>query len=150
MFSKTDKNAKKPQPVHTNAPSIISAGLTIVGNLRCDGELQIDGAVDGDIISNNLVIGKNAVVTGHIEANNILIKGRVNGLIRARIVELAPDAEVVGDIVHEELSIQNGASLEGHCRRETIGDVTTALKEEPALSLASESNATPGMAVAGE
>ena len=37
------------QPRPTGVPSIISADMTIRGNLKCAGRLQIEGTVLGDI-----------------------------------------------------------------------------------------------------
>jgi cytoskeletal protein CcmA (bactofilin family) len=100
-----------------DAPSIISAGLSIVGNMTSDGEVHVDGVVNGDIMADDLTIGPDAQVTGHIEADVALIRGQVNGIIRARSVTLAKTARVIGDIVHENLAIETGALMEGHCRR---------------------------------
>jgi cytoskeletal protein CcmA (bactofilin family) len=100
-----------------DAPSIISAGLSIVGNMTSDGEVHVDGVVNGDIMADDLTVGADAQITGHIEADVALIRGQVNGIIRARSVTLAKTARVIGDIVHENLAIETGALMEGHCRR---------------------------------
>lgn len=98
-------------------PSLISANLQIVGNLRSQGEVQIDGTVDGDVAANALTIGERATINGEIVADDVVVKGRVNGRIRARKVQLAKSAHVVGDIWHELLAIDSGAFVEGHCKR---------------------------------
>jgi len=98
-------------------PSLISANLQIVGNLRSQGEVQIDGTVDGDVAANALTIGERATINGEIVADDVVVRGRVNGRIRARKVQLAKSAHVVGDIWHELLSIDSGAFVEGHCKR---------------------------------
>lgn len=103
-------------------PSIISAGLNVVGNLTSDGEVHVDGIVNGDILADQLTVGSGAQITGHIEADVAMIRGHVNGIIRARSVTLASTARVIGDIVHEDLAIETGAQMEGHCRRRTKED----------------------------
>lgn len=124
MFGKSGK-ADAPAVQETkqkpkkNAPSIISAGLHVVGNLTSDGEIHVDGVVNGDILADELTVGPDAQITGHIEADVALIRGHVNGIIRARSVTLAKSARVIGDIVHEDLAIETGAQMEGHCRRRT-------------------------------
>lgn len=143
MFGLNDKkrasvptNSAAPaldKPAPKDVPSILSDGLTIVGNLTSDGEIQIDGAVDGDIVARHLTVGETARVTGHIEADTVVIKGAVNGLIQADSVTLSRTANVVGDIVHVDLSIETGALLEGHCRRRPPSEEPAA--QAPATKL---------------
>ena len=121
MFSKNNKGkgaAKNDTPAATPAPpSIISADLKIVGDLHSEGEIQIDGAVEGDIRTDALLIGEQASIRGEIIAESIIIHGTINGEIKAKSVRLAKTAHVVGDIVHQDLSIEKGAFMEGHCKR---------------------------------
>ena len=99
------------------APSIISANLHIVGNLSTEGEVQVDGTIDGDVTANALTIGENAKVSGEIIADEVEIKGSIDGRVKARSVKLSKSAHVVGDIVHEVLSIESGAYIEGQLQR---------------------------------
>ena len=121
MFSKTDKgtgdSAGTGTPQKPAAPSIISVDLRIVGDLSSDGEIHIDGCVDGDIRSTTLLVGETAVVKGEIVADTVRVHGTINGQIKASTVELASSAHVNGDIHHENLLVERGAFFEGHCRR---------------------------------
>ena len=101
----------------TAPPSIIGADLKIVGDLSSDGEIQLDGAVDGDIRTKSLLVGETAKIKGEIVADSVSIYGTVNGQIKSRSVKLAKTAYVVGDILHEDLAIETGAFLEGRCKR---------------------------------
>jgi cytoskeletal protein CcmA (bactofilin family) len=89
----------------------------MTGNLESAGEVQVDGRVHGDIKAEMLLIGEKADVHGEIVADTVRVHGRVEGQIRARLVSLAKSAHVVGDILHHELAIEQGAFLEGNCRR---------------------------------
>ena len=125
MFSKSNKAATKPKPSKAQpqspakpaAPTIISKDLRIVGNLRSDGEILIDGAIEGDIRSKTLLIGELAHVKGEIVADTIIVHGTVDGQIESHSVKLARTAHVVGDILHGDLAIETGAFMEGHCKR---------------------------------
>jgi len=133
MFSKNNKKAQQAQNNQSRAvPSIISADLKIVGDLSSSGEIQVDGEVTGDIHSKVLLVGEGATVRGEIRAETIRVHGHVNGQIKATFVNLAKTAHVVGDILHENLSIQEGAFLEGHI---------THMSEQQAR----EAAITPGM-----
>ncbi len=115
MFSKNKKTAPPSQPNQPRAvPSIISADLKITGDLSSTGEIQVDGEVTGDIHSKVLLVGESASIKGEIQAETVRVHGHVNGQIKANFVNLAKTAHVVGDILHENLSIQEGAFLEGH------------------------------------
>lgn len=121
MFSRNSKgSATAPTPAvpsSKTAPSIISVDMRIVGDLASQGEMQIDGTVEGDIRTRSLLVGETADVKGEILADTVQVHGRITGQIKARSVHLAKKAHVVGDILHEKLSIEPGAFLEGHCRR---------------------------------
>ena len=127
MFSSSKNNvvpAKPNQPKPNDkpsAPSILSSDLHVIGNLNSDGEIQIDGVVDGDIFTNTLMVGEAAVINGEIHADTLIVHGTVNGQIKSKSVSLMKSAHVVGDILHEDLAIEKGAFLEGRCQRITIG-----------------------------
>jgi cytoskeletal protein CcmA (bactofilin family) len=123
MFSSSKSSTlqnKTKEPLASNkpaAPSILSSDLHVIGNLNSEGEIQVDGVVDGDIFTRSLMVGEAAVIKGEINADSLIVHGTVNGQIKARSVSLMKSAHVVGDILHEDLSIEKGAFLEGHCRR---------------------------------
>lgn len=97
-------------------PSIISADLKVIGDLHSDGDLQIDGTIEGDVESRSLTIGTNATIKGSVSADVARICGTVEGEVKATSVTVAETARVVGDVVHEKLSVETGAYLEGACR----------------------------------
>jgi len=114
MFSKNKKTQQTNHHQPRAVPSIISADLKIIGDLSSSGEIQVDGEVSGDIRSKVLLVGEGASIKGEIRAETVRVHGHVNGQIKATFVNLAKTAHVVGDILHENLSIQEGAFLEGH------------------------------------
>ncbi len=115
MFSKAKPKSYKAAA--SIAPTILSTDLAITGDLVSEGEVQIDGKVNGDIRCTMLTIGVSGCLTGQVFADYALIRGRVDGRIRAHNVTLARTARVVGDIIHESLMIEPGAYIEGRCER---------------------------------
>lgn len=117
MFSKAKGDGESKRKRKPASPTIISADLTVTGNLTSDGEVQIDGVIDGDVKSARLSVGQQGKIVGSVRAERALIRGRVDGQIRAQEVTLTKTAQVKGDIYHDTLSIEPGAQLDGHCRR---------------------------------
>jgi len=121
MFSSKDrKDTEVSKPKHEGkpqVPSIISANLKIVGNLVSDGDVQVDGLIEGDVHSRSLTVSENASIHGQVEADTVRIHGTVHGQIKAINVAMGPTARVVGDVIHTNLVIESGAFLEGHCKR---------------------------------
>ncbi|MSO77121.1 MAG: polymer-forming cytoskeletal protein [Alphaproteobacteria bacterium] len=113
------KPAEPPRPAGraNEALSIISSDVTIIGNLQSAGDVQIDGKISGDIKSRGVIIGESAQVEGAIYADTVRIFGTVNGQITAKTVIVAKTARIFGDIVHQAISVEQGAFLESHLRR---------------------------------
>ena len=109
-----------PAPRKANgAPtrSVIDAWLTITGNLQSEGEVQVDGQIHGDIRCAHLTVGRDALVDGNITAEEVVVRGKVTGVIRANRVILQDSAHVDSEIFHKKLSIEEGACFEGMSRR---------------------------------
>lgn len=117
MFSKTERAKGGEASANRAVPSIISSNLNVVGNLKTEGEIQVDGTVEGNVTGRALVIGERARVVGEIVADDVVVHGNTEGRIRARRVQLTKTAKVIGDILHESLSIEAGAYVEGHLKR---------------------------------
>ena len=100
-------------------PSIISADLSIEGNLNSGGEIQVDGVVNGDIHCKALIVGVKGSVVGEVVAQTVRMHGAIKGMIRAKSVFLASTARMSGDVEHESLAIEPGAYMEGYCKRIT-------------------------------
>ena len=145
MFSKSNKpstpsSSSTPTPAaKPSPPSVISSDMQIVGDLVSRGETQIDGTVDGDINSKDLLIGPTATIKGEIVAETIRVHGTVNGEIKATNVILAATANVIGNILHENISIEKGARLEGHLTRMTAADKADKKEPESRINLVSGS-----------
>jgi len=99
--------------VPSRVPSIISPDLKIVGDLKCTGDIQIDGKIEGSVKGNQIIIGERAKVEGSIVAETVRIFGAVNGQVRAKTVHLYKTCKVIGDIAHDNLTIEAGAYFEG-------------------------------------
>lgn len=119
-------SAPKTKP----AASVLSSDLTITGNLRTTGDIQVEGTVEGDIRAHLLTVGETATIRGEIVADDIVVNGRVIGRVRGLKVRLTSTARVEGDIIHKTIAIESGAHFEGSVQRQddplATGRATTA------------------------
>jgi cytoskeletal protein CcmA (bactofilin family) len=133
MFSRTSdhksQETKRPTNGKSAVPSILSAGARLVGNLRTDGDVHVDGYHEGEIHAKSVQVSRDGVVAGAITADTVHIEGQVDGAIAARTVTLGKSSRVAGDVLHETLAIEPGARLQGKCvpREATDTDGETAL-----------------------
>lgn len=97
--------------------SVFAEDLFVSGNVKSTGDIQIEGKVEGDIFAHLLTVGQNALITGEITADDVVINGRVLGKICALKVRLTSSARVEGDIVHNTLAIESGAKFDGSVQR---------------------------------
>lgn len=110
-------SAVAPAKAKPNA-SVLSSDLTVVGNLRTTGDIQVEGTVEGDIRAHLLTVGETATIRGEIVADDIVVNGRVIGRVRGLKVRLTSTARVEGDIIHKTIAIESGAHFEGSVQRQ--------------------------------
>ena len=93
--------------------SLIAADVRLNGELVSEGEVHLDGALQGEARVRRLVVGETGFVDGAIDADSVAVRGRVHGAITARAVVLHASAQVDGDITASELAIEAGARFSG-------------------------------------
>lgn len=95
--------------------SILSHGLKFEGKLSSEGNVRIDGDFTGDIIINgNLTLGEKSVVNGNIQATNITISGKVDGIVEAaEKMVLESSSKMIGDLSAKILVVNEGSIFEG-------------------------------------
>ncbi len=101
-------------------PSVINTGVIIKGSLQGEGEINIDGIIDGDIKAEAVIVGLNGKIMGTIKADKVEVYGTVEGKILAKNIFLAETARVIGNIYHESLSMEQGAFVDGDFRHKDI------------------------------
>ena len=105
--------AAPPAPVSQRGLSTLSADLQFDGNITGGGDLQIDGAIKGDVRVGRLIVGETGAVEGNVSGDYVEIRGRVVGAISGKQVKLIATAYVDGDITAEQMSIDIGAYFQG-------------------------------------
>ncbi|MBB1371525.1 MULTISPECIES: bactofilin family protein [Pseudoalteromonas] len=131
MFGKKKQVTNNASLKRVNhAPSIISEDMRLTGSIISQGEVQLDGRIDGDIKATHLVIGTTGVVEGIVEATSVIVKGKIIGSLNASEVNIKNNAHVHGDIFHDTLSIEAGAIIEGNLKQRFEKENLTLINDE--------------------
>ncbi len=95
------------------------------GTMKFTDSLQINGNLDGEIISGGkLYIEDSAVINANIEVGSIVVAGVVNGnIIATEKLEILNTGKVFGNIRTARLRIADGVVFKGKC--EMIRDPKT-------------------------
>jgi len=115
----TDNGGKKLE-ILTNfksTPTIIARDLKIDGELSGTGIIEIQGNINGVINGNSIILREEGFVNGTIFAENLSIRGRFEGKIKAKHLNITSKARVLGEIQYEILSVEDGACIDGSFKK---------------------------------
>jgi cytoskeletal protein CcmA (bactofilin family) len=105
-----------PKPPDIAGMILIGKSFVIKGQFSCEGDLYIDGQVEGSVDpkGHRLTIGPDGRLKANVIAHVVVVKGNLEGNIQAsERVDLKQSAVVVGDIVTPCISIEPGAYIKG-------------------------------------
>ena len=117
MFSEKKSSTKRRgASFHESAVTILTPGCHFNGKLYCRGSSRIGGKVDGEIVSEGLlIIEEEASITASVVADEAVIQGSVKGRLEAKgRVELTSSSQFEGDIITPCLVVNEGAQFNGH------------------------------------
>jgi len=120
MFRRgTDSKPATQQPIE-RVDSVLGAGINWQGRIQGRGGLRIDGAFEGEIILQGIVvIGTQGRITCEkIVADTIVVAGYVKGDLHARRVEINQTGRVWGNVLTTSFATQEGAFLRGQITME--------------------------------
>ena len=95
--------------------SNIEGDIRVNGTLSCDGDLIIDGQLEGQLsVKGKLTITELGNVSADTKAANLMVAGKLNGKIKAdKSVLIKSSASVVGPIETNSIVIEDGADYSG-------------------------------------
>ena len=107
----------KKNPEQAQASNRILLGTEIVGDIKTNGDLRVDGFVKGTIeAAGKLVVGEKGVIEGEVKCANSTVSGVVKGTMHVdQLLTMHATAKVKGDILTDKLSIEPGAEFTGKC-----------------------------------
>lgn len=95
--------------------TVIAGNTSINGHLKCDGNLRIEGFIEGTVeCAGHVIIGEKAIVRADIRARNVSVQGKVEGNIHGDRVEILAQGRVLGDVDVIDLLLDEGGLVRGH------------------------------------
>ncbi len=108
----------KPIINEVKALNTIAQDTKIKGNIESNGDIRIDGILDGDLdCKGRVVVGPESKITGTIRCSSAEILGFVKGEIIVKdLLSLKGSASITGNLTMGKLSVEPGARFVGHCK----------------------------------
>ena len=98
-----------------SSKNVLGSDVEIKGTLKFTGELTFEGKLEGEIHTDGtLNLGDTAVINGNIDAQSVVVRGKVTGNINAKDkIDIKAKAELFGDIKATKLVIEEGVTYVG-------------------------------------
>lgn len=151
MFKRRNKKAEAATAASNNGtgpriksmePSVIANNVNVLGNLVSDGILDIDGQIDGNVRAEIVTLRPNGRIRGDLMAAEVFVHGTVDGLIKAQAVNLFSSAVVHGTIMHETITVEDGAQVDGKLKRTQLPALDD-LRDTPERNVGPALDSTP-------
>lgn len=108
------KTADAINPIRAKKDTFISSGAQFTGVIEGDGNIIVEGRVEGNIVCTHMVRVENSGhVKGEIRAQQIMINGAVEGRCYADSLSIQPKGSLRGDIFADEIAIEKGGVFIG-------------------------------------
>ncbi|AHL76746.1 cell shape determination protein CcmA [Stutzerimonas stutzeri] len=121
--------------------SLISGNVSLVGDMEFEEGLKVSGTVKGNVCHKPgthslLALSTDGRIEGDVSSYDALIDGTVVGdLVVEHLLELHSNARVQGNIRYRQLSMENGAVVDGTLHRMGDEEETAQVVELPRLQV---------------
>ncbi len=104
----------KKRPVDEKHISIIDENCRIEGDLHFEGDLLINGSIEGTLSAESVAIGKGGRFCGKIKTNSLSIEGYFEGEMEVvEVLTLRESADVKARIECRKMVVEKNASVNG-------------------------------------
>ena len=94
---------------------IIGKGTRIVGEITDCSRVEIQGAVDGTIVADALIIREGGSLTGRLQASHAEVHGAFNGQLDiAELLDIRSTGTVEGELAYGKLAVAMGGHISGN------------------------------------
>ena len=113
---RADEPPKAPAPENRRSSVILGPRDRLIGELHIEGDLHLDGQVEGEIsATGDVEIADAANVKASVAGGDVNILGHVNGSVTARKrLVVGRSGSLIGDVRVARLVIQDGAKFSGN------------------------------------
>ncbi|WP_223550158.1 polymer-forming cytoskeletal protein [Aestuariivivens sp. NBU2969] len=115
MFTENKKD--KNMTEGASSQNIIAQGTKIVGDINSEGDLRIDGAIEGNLkTTGKVVVGKKGTIKGTLQGTEAYFEGKFDGkLALSGTLTLKATAYIQGEVVVGKLAVEPGATFNVTC-----------------------------------
>lgn len=108
----------KPIISEVKALNTIAQDTKIKGNIESDGDIRIDGILEGDLdCKGRVVVGPDSKINGTIRCASAEMMGLINGeIVVKELLSLKASASITGNLTMGKLSVEPGARFVGQCK----------------------------------
>lgn len=98
-----------------DAETVIGASIKVKGNFHGQGNIVVEGTLEGSLKTDaNLFVGEKAKITANIEAQEAVVNGEIKGNLKIKkYLAIGKMAKIIGDIQYGQISIEQGALING-------------------------------------
>ncbi len=97
--------------------AFLSSDVKFEGKFIFKGTVNLDCKIIGEIFSEDgmLIVGEDGEINGNVEVKHLILKGKIEGEIKAEKLEVFSSGKILGKIFTNSIFIQAGAIFEGEC-----------------------------------
>lgn len=119
MHMPANNSPKVNTPDFNNEEQVVVIGkqFDFEGNLSGTGAVILSGKMEGNIISTQVIIEKEARAIGNISCQQIDISGYVQGVVEVVDAVIRATATVEGDLHYSSIAIENGGRIIGKLKQ---------------------------------
>ena len=122
-----------------NTLSIITQGIDFTGEVNTEGDIHIDGNMKGTIKANEVVIGHNGAFEGEIISNILVVNGKIKGKFNIKNLNIRKEGVLSGKAKYLNVTIESGGKVLGELG---LGKVPKTIATISSKNSSSKSNSS--------
>jgi type II secretory pathway predicted ATPase ExeA/cytoskeletal protein CcmA (bactofilin family) len=92
--------------------SKIDESMRVLGDIVTDGDLLLEGELQGSFVGRNLIVGASGSIVGQVTGKTIDCAGRLEGNVQTESLKLRSGGCQVGTVVTRALEVEPGAEID--------------------------------------
>lgn len=106
---------KLPDLPEPPSSTVVAPGATIIGTMKGEGIIQVEGTVEGEIdLKGVVIVAPGGLVKGPVTADTVRIAGRIEGRLTVRDhLFIERTGSLLGDFSTVSLVVEDGGQING-------------------------------------